>query len=279
MEFGLMMFPSDEAVDPVTLGRAAEDAGFESLFFPEHTHIPASRESAWPGGDELPREYSHLYDPFVALSAVAARTERLRIGTGICLVVERDPITLAKEVASLDRLSGGRFELGIGAGWNREEMRHHGTDPRVRMAVMRERVLAMREIWTRDEPEFHGEHVDFDPLWSWPKPVQQPHPPVLVGGDGPTVFDRVLEYGDAWFPNTRDIEGLPRRIAELRRRGAESGRERIPVTYFGARPDDGVVDALRRAGVDRTLLRLAPEPAERALPNVERLGELAQRHR
>jgi probable F420-dependent oxidoreductase len=279
MEFGLMMFPSDEAVDPVTLGRAAEDAGFESLFFPEHTHIPASRESAWPGGDELPREYSHLYDPFVALSAVAARTERLRIGTGICLVVERDPITLAKEVASLDRLSGGRFELGIGAGWNREEMRHHGTDPRVRMAVMRERVLAMREIWTRDEPEFHGEHVDFDPLWSWPKPVQQPHPPVLVGGDGPTVFDRVLEYGDAWFPNTRDIEGLPRRIAELRRRGAEAGRERIPVTYFGARPDDGVVDALRRAGVDRTLLRLAPEPAERALPNVERLGELAQRHR
>ena len=279
MEFGLMMFPSDEAVDPVTLGRAAEDAGFESLFFPEHTHIPASRESAWPGGDELPREYSHLYDPFVALSAVAARTERLRIGTGICLVVERVPITLAKEVASLDRLSGGRFELGIGAGWNREEMRHHGTDPRVRMAVMRERVLAMREIWTRDEPEFHGEHVDFDPLWSWPKPVQQPHPPVLVGGDGPTVFDRVLEYGDAWFPNTRDIDGLPRRIAELRRRGAESGRERIPVTYFGARPDDGVVDALRRAGVDRTLLRLAPEPAERALPSVERLGELAQRHR
>jgi probable F420-dependent oxidoreductase len=209
----------------------------------------------------------------------SSSTERLRIGTGICLVVERDPITLAKEVASLDRLSGGRFELGIGAGWNREEMRHHGTDPRVRMAVMRERVLAMREIWTRDEPEFHGEHVDFDPLWSWPKPVQQPHPPVLVGGDGPTVFDRVIEYGDAWFPNTRDIEGLPGRIAELRRRGAEAGRERIPVTYFGARPDDGVVDALRRAGVDRTLLRLAPEPAERALPDVERLGELAQRHR
>ena len=279
MEFGLMMFPSDEAVDPVTLGRAAEDAGFESLFFPEHTHIPASRESAWPGGGELPREYSHPYDPFVALSAVAARTERLRIGTGICLVVERDPITLAKEVASLDRLSDGRFEFGIGAGWNREEMRTTAPTRAPRMAVMRERVLAMREIWTQDEPEFHGEHVDFDPLWSWPKPVQQPYPPVLVGGDGPTVFDRVLEYGDAWFPNTRDIEGLPRRIAELRRRGAESGRERIPVTYFGARPDDGVVDALRRAGVDRTLLRLAPEPAERALPNVERLGELAQRHR
>jgi probable F420-dependent oxidoreductase len=279
MEFGLTMFPSDEAVDPVTLGRAAEDAGFESLFFPEHTHIPASRESPWPGGDELPREYWHTYDPFVALSAVAARTERLRVGTGICLVVERDPITLAKEVASLDRLSGGRFEFGIGAGWNREEMRHHGTDPRVRMAVLRERVLAMREIWTRDEPEFHGEHVDFERLWSWPKPVQQPHPPVLVGGDGPTVFDRVLELGDAWFPNTRDIESLPRRISELRARGADAGRERIPVTYFGARPDDGFVDALRRAGVDRALLRLPSEPAERALPNVERFGELAQRHR
>jgi probable F420-dependent oxidoreductase len=279
MDVGLMMFPSDEAVDPVTLGRAAEDAGFESLFFPEHTHIPASRESPWPGGGELPREYSHLYDPFVALSAVAATTERLRIGTGICLVVERDPITLAKEVASLDRLSGGRLEFGIGAGWNREEMRNHGTDPRVRMAVLRERVLAMRALWTQEEPEFHGEHVDFDPVWAWPKPLQRPHPPVLVGGDGPTVFDRVIEFGDAWFPNTRDIEGLPERIAELRRRGAEAGRERIPVTYFGARPEDDVLHALRRAGVDRVLLRLPPEPAAQALPNVERLGELAGRHR
>ena len=209
MDVGLTMFPTDEAIDPMSLGRAAEAAGFESLFFPEHTHIPASRESPWPGGGELPREYSRTYDPFVALAAIAASTERIRLGTGICLVVERDPITLAKEVASLDRLSGGRFEFGIGAGWNREEMANHGTDPRNRMALLRERVLAMRALWTQDEPSFHGEHVAFDPVWAWPKPLQEPHPPVVVGGNGPRVLDRVLRYGDEWFPNRmKSVESL-----------------------------------------------------------------------
>ena len=178
-----------------------EDHGHESLFFAEHTHIPASRESTYPGGGELPRKYSHCYDPFVALTAAAEATSSLRIGSGICLVIERDPITTAKEVASVDHLSGGRFEFGIGAGWNREEMANHGTDPRTRMRLLRERVEAMKAIWTQEEASYSGEFVNFDRIWSWPKPLQRPHPPILVGGAGPTVLDRVLAFGDGWFPN------------------------------------------------------------------------------
>src|SRR5919197_6468750 len=168
MDFGLAIFPTDDAIPPPDLGRMAEERGFESLWFPEHTHIPASRETAWPGGRELPEQYWHTYDPFVALGAVAAVTERIKLGTGICLIVERDPITTAKEVASLDRLSGGRFLFGVGAGWNREEMENHGTNPERRFGLMRERMEAMKAIWTQDEAEYHGEHVDFDPIWSWP---------------------------------------------------------------------------------------------------------------
>jgi probable F420-dependent oxidoreductase len=280
MQFGLSMFLTDETIAPVELGRAAEDAGFEALFVPEHTHIPASRESPWPGGDELPREYSHTLDPFVALSAIAATTERLRVGTGIALIVERDPITLAHEAASLDHISGGRFELGIGAGWNFEEMRNHGTDPGMRFRVMRDRVLAMREIWTREEASFHGEFVSFDRIWSWPKPVQRPHLPVWVGGTGPRVLDRVLEYGDGWFPNMRDLDDLTQRVAELQRRAGEAGRERIPITYFGLRdPDDEKLDKMAAAGVDRVLLMLPPAGEDETVPRIERYAALAERHR
>ena len=279
MQFGLSMFLTDETITPVELGRAAEDAGFESLFVPEHTHIPASRESPWPGGPELPREYSHTLDPFVALSVIAATTERLRVGTGIALIIERDPIILAHEAATLDHVSGGRFELGIGAGWNLEEMRNHGTDPARRIAVMRERALAVREIWTQDEASFHGEFVDFDRIWSWPKPVQQPHPPIWVGGTGPRVLDRVLEYGDGWFPNMRDLDELAQRVAELQRRAGEAGRERIPITYFGLRDaDDEKLEKMAAAGVDRVLLMLPPAGADETLPRVERYAALAQRH-
>ena len=279
MQFGLSMFLTDETIAPVALGRAAEDAGFDSIFVPEHTHIPASRESPWPGGAELPREYSHTLDPFVSLSAIAATTERLRVGTGIALIVERDPITLAHEAASLDHVSGGRFELGIGAGWNLEEMRNHGTDPARRFAVMRERALAMREIWTQEEASFHGEFVDFERIWSWPKPVQQPLP-IWVGGTGPRVLDRVLEYGDGWFPNMRDLDELAQRIAELQRRAADAGRERIPVTYFGLRDaDDEKLEKMAAAGVDRVLLMLPPAGADETLPRVERYAALAARHR
>jgi len=205
MNFGVTIFPTRYSIGPAELARAVEERGFESLFVPEHTHIPTSRRSPWPGGPDLPDEYRETLDPFLALTAAAGVTERLLLGTGICLVVERDPITTAKEVATLDLLSGGRFLFGIGGGWNREEMEHHGTDPARRFAVMRERVLAMKEIWTHDVAEFHGEHVDLDPLWQWPKPVQQPHPPVLVAGNGPGTLARVLEYGDG----SRSPAGAP----------------------------------------------------------------------
>ena len=184
MKFGVAIFPTEDAQDPAELARMAEDRGFESLLFPEHTHIPASRETPYPAGGELPPEYSRTYDPFVALTAAAAATERLLIGTGICLIIERDPITTAKEVASIDQLSAGRFLFGVGAGWNVEEMRNHGTDASRRFGLMRERVEAMKAIWTQDEASYHGEQVQFERIWSWPKPLQQPHPPILVGGNG-----------------------------------------------------------------------------------------------
>ena len=275
MRFGLMTFPTDFSIAPAELGRAAEDAGFETLLFAEHTHIPVSRDTPNPRGGDLPEKYWHTLDPFVALATVAQATERLRIGTGICLVVERDPIITAKEVASLDFVSGGRVEFGVGGGWNREEMRNHGTDPRRRFSIMRERVLAMKEIWTKDEAEFHGEHVDFDPIWSWPKPVQKPHPPVLVGGLGEKVLDRVLEYGDEWMPNRAEPDDLAPRIAELRER---AGRH-VPVTYYAAPPEDGFIERLAAAGVDRVLLDVPSEGADAVLPLVERYAELAARHR
>jgi probable F420-dependent oxidoreductase len=274
VRFGLAIFPTWYTIDPPLLGRLAEERGFESLFLPEHTHIPVSRRSPYPGGGELPREYSNTYDPFVALTAVAAATERLRVGTGICLVVERDPIVTAKEVASVDRLSGGRFLFGVGAGWNEEEMENHGTDPRVRFGLMRERIEAMKAIWTQDEPEYHGRHVDFDAVWCWPKPLQQPHPPVLVGGTGERVLDRVLAYGDEWMPNrVRDDDELAARVAELHRRAGEAGRAPIPVTVFGASRRRERLERLERAGVSRCLFALpAGEPGE-----VERkLDEYAQ---
>src|SRR5512133_3370850 len=279
MRYGLSMFVTDETIAPIELGRAAEEAGFDALFLPEHTHIPASRETERPGGGELPREYWHTYDPLVALSAIAATTERLRLGTGIALIVERDPIVLAKEAASLDVISGGRFELGIGAGWNFEEMRNHGTDPAARFRVMRERALAVRAIWTQDDASFHGELVDFDRIWSWPKPVQDPHPPIWVGGTGPKVIDRVLEYGDGWFPNVSDLDALAGRVAELQRRAAEAGRPPVPVTYFGLRaPDDAKIAKLAAAGVDRVLLMLPPAGADETLERLESYAALAARH-
>jgi probable F420-dependent oxidoreductase len=279
MRVGLSMFVTDETIAPIELGRAADEAGFDALFLPEHTHIPASRDSEWPGGGVLPREYWHTFDPFVALSAIAATTSRLRLGTGIALIVERDPIVLANETASLDVLSGGRFELGIGAGWNFEEMRNHGTDPAARFAVMRERALAVRTIWTEEEASFHGEHVDFERIWCWPKPVQQPHPPIWVGGTGPRVIDRVLEYGDGWFPNMRDLDELGARITVLQERAAAAGRERIPVTYFGLRdPDDAKIAKLAAAGVDRVLLMLPPAGTDETLARLEGYAALAARH-
>jgi probable F420-dependent oxidoreductase len=251
MKFGVAIFPTEYTPTPAEIGRMIEERGFESLFFPEHTHIPASRETPYPGGGELPKEYWHTYDPFVALTAAATATERLLIGTGICLVIERDPIITAKEVASLDQLSGGRFLFGVGAGWNREEMRNHGTDPAQRFKVMRERIEAMKAIWTSDEASYAGEFVNFERIWSWPKPVQKPHPPILVGGTGPRVLDRVLAFGDEWMPNRIPDPGeLIRRIEELRSRATEAGRE-IGVTLSGCTRDPALIERFAQAGVHR----------------------------
>src|SRR3954463_11897620 len=217
MEFGVGYFPTHDGLRPGEIARRAEDRGFSAIYFAEHTHIPASRETPWGGGRKLPQKYWHTYDLFVALTAAAEATSRLRIGSGVCLVVERDPIVTAKEVASVDHLSGGRFEFGIGSGWNREEMANHGTDPRVRLRVRGERTHARREIWTNDGASSHGKYVDFDRIWSWPKPAQKPWPPILVGGGGPGVLDRGLAWGDGWVPPGHDARLLPR-VAELRAR-------------------------------------------------------------
>ena len=277
MHFGVFMFVTDETIGPAALARAVEERGFESLFLPEHTHIPASRATPWPGGRELPRPYYRTLDPFVALAAAAAVTERLRLATGICLVIQRDPITLAKEVASLDLISGGRMLFGIGAGWNREEMANHGTDPRTRMALMRERVLAMKAIWAQEEASFHGEYVQFDRIFQWPKPVQRPHPPILLGGDGPGVLERVLDYGDGWMPIARggDPDVFAGRIAKLRRLAAERGRPPVPVTIFGVQPRLEAVERAAELGVERCLFGLPAGRADHVLPVLDELARLA----
>lgn len=246
-----------------------EERGFESLLFTEHTHIPVDRATPYPAGGELPEEYRRTHDPFVACMAAAAATTTLKVGTAICLVVERDPIVTAKAAASVDALSGGRFLFGVGAGWNEEEMANHGTDPRTRFGLMRERVEAIKAIWTQDEAEYHGRHVDFDPIWCWPKPVQEPHPPVLVGGNGRTVAERVLAYGDEWLPNRLgDEDRFVARIEKLRRRGREEAGRDIGVTLQLAPTDPEGIERYAAAGVHRCVWYLPPrdqDSVERAL--------------
>jgi probable F420-dependent oxidoreductase len=277
MHFGVAMFPTEYAIRPDELGRALEARGFESFWAPEHTHIPVSRRTPFPGGGELPREYSSTLDPFVALMAAAAATQKLRVGTGICLVIERDPITTAKEVASLDLLSNGRMLFGIGGGWNAEEMENHGTTFKTRWRLLRERVVAMKEIWTKDEAEYHGEFVKFDRIWSWPKPVQKPHPPILMGGFGPTTFDRVIEFGDGWMPIAPRVgSGLREKIATLHQRAKTAGRDprTIGVTLFGARPDKPSVESAMEAGVERAIFMAPPAPGDTVLPLLDQWAAL-----
>jgi probable F420-dependent oxidoreductase len=269
MDIGIVRMTGSAGLAPPALGRAVEERGFDSLFYAEHTHIPVHSRRT---DGAATRSYADTYDPFVALSAVAAVTTTLKLGTGVCLVTERDPITLAKEVASLDRLSDGRFLFGIGAGWNREEMANHGTDPRTRMALLADRVRAMREIWTAEEAEYHGEYEDFGPLWSWPKPVQRPHPPVLVGGNGPGTEDRVLDFGDQWLPQSgplADIAEFRRRAVSLRQRAEQAGRGPIPVTVFGVPPRKALLAEFAEAGADRCLLPLQDVPADQAMATLD----------
>ncbi len=272
MDFGVTMFATDYAMPVGDLARAAEERGFESLWLPEHTHIPVSRRSPWPGGPELPKEYWHTHDPFVALAVAAAVTTRLKLGTGICLLVERDPITTAKEVASLDFLSGGRFLFGIGGGWNAEEMEDHGTSFKTRWKLLRERVLAMKKIWTEDEASFEGELVRFPPLWSWPKPAQRPHPPVLLGGHGPKALARVVDYADGWLPIGVRAGDLGAGIAELRRLAKEKGRDpnAFSVSVYGVPLDPDAIGRLGDAGVTRAIFALPSAPAEKILSLLDR---------
>ncbi len=279
MLFGVTIFPTEDTLQPQDLARLAEERGFESLWFPEHTHIPADRRTPWPGGPEIPREYIHTLDPFVALTAAAGSSRDLKLGTSICLIAQRDPIITAKQAASVDQISDGRLLLGIGGGWNAEEAENHGTPFKQRFSILRERMLAIEALWTEEEAEFHGRHVDFDKIWSYPKPVQTPRPPVLMGGDGPTTFDRVVEFCDGWFPISRGglpPPGLPEKIPELRRRFELAGRDpaSLSVSVYFAPPEPEVVEELTRAGVDRVVFQLpAVEPTKvtKALDGFARL--------
>ena len=267
MDFGVGYFPTHDGIGPGPLARMVEQRGQESLFFAEHTHIPASRETPWPSGGPLPRKYWHCYDLFVALTAAASATSRLRVGSGICLVIERDPIITAKQVASIDHLSGGRMEFGVGAGWNREEMRNHGTDPHTRMALMRERVEAIKAIWTQEEASYAGEHVAFERILSHPKPLQRPHPPILVGGDGPTVLERVLAFGDGWLPNYRGgDEQFFERVAELRARAQRP----FGLHVLGMPADPRELERMREAGARRALHWLPSGPLGKVEAALER---------
>lgn len=272
MDIGIFMFPTGDAMRPDDLGAEVEARGFESLWFPEHTHIPTSRRSPFPGGGELPPEYSRSHDPFVALTAAAMSTKKIRLGTGICLIIERDTITTAKAVASLDVLSGGRFVFGIGGGWNREEMEHHGTDYTTRFAKLEEQVAAFKTIWTEDEAEFHGRHVDFDPIWSWPKPAQKPHPPIVLGGGTRYTRQRVVDHCDGWMPIGRDDEAVLRGIEDLRHRAERAGRamDTISINVFGATPNREVLDRYAEAGVGRAVLLARPEGRDLVLPRLDR---------
>lgn len=251
MDLGLLIFPTDMTPGPAEMAQMAEARGFESIWYPEHTHIPASRETPYPAGGDLPEEYRRILDPFVALGAAAAATSTIKLGTGICLVVERDPIVLAKEVASLDLVSNGRVLFGVGAGWNLEELRNHGTDPARRFGVLRERIEAMKVMWTEEEASYHGDHVSFDRIWSWPKPVQPGGPPVFVGGMGPKAHDRVLKYGDAWLPM---LVGSDELIIEQMRALREKAGRHVPVTLYAGSSKPDRLEGYAEAGFDRVVL-------------------------
>jgi probable F420-dependent oxidoreductase len=273
VKFGVTIFPTDYSISPTDLATALEDRGFESLWVSEHSHIPASRRSPWPGGPELPKMYYDVMDPFVALSAAAAVTERLRVGTGICLVVQRDVFQTAKEVASLDQISGGRLLFGIGAGWNAEEMEDHGTDFSTRFRLMRERVEAMKQIWTESKAEYHGTLVDFEPLMTWPKPAQKPHPPVHVGGAFPGGARRAIRYGDGWIP----IHGrgeLLGQIGEFRDMAKSAGRDpsSLELSIFGCPGRDEDVEPYREAAVDRIVFGLPPQDRDATLARLDALA-------
>jgi probable F420-dependent oxidoreductase len=274
VKFGVSTFVTDQGIGPAPLGRALDERSFDSLFIAEHTHIPVERRTPYPGGGELPEMYYRTLDPFVVLSTIAAVTERLLLGTGIALMAQRDPIITAKEVASLDLISGGRAVLGVGVGWNREEMENHGTEPATRGRLVDERLRAMRELWMKEKAEFHGEFVDFDPVYLWPKPVQRPHPPIYVGGGEP-AFHRIAALGDAWLANSLAPEELGPRIERLR---SAAGRD-VPVTVYAVPDTLEAVEGYARLGVERVLFYLPTMPERETLAKLDAMAGIAARFR
>ncbi len=276
MHIGVFHFPTDYGIDPGELAEALEARGFESLFVCEHTHIPVSRKTPFPSGGELPRRYMHTYDPFVALSFAAAATKKLKVGTGIALMPQRDPIVTAKSVASLDRLSGGRFLFAVGGGWNVDEMENHGARYETRFKLLRERVLAMKELWTKEQAEFHGEFVNFDPAWQYPKPIQKPHPPVFLGGESDHTLKRVVEFCDGWFPRPRSGWEPGTAVARLRRAAEAAGRDpaTLSITVFAAPSDAGKLAVYREAGIDRVLLEVPDLGRDAALRILDEKAKL-----
>ncbi|MBB4684886.1 LLM class F420-dependent oxidoreductase [Amycolatopsis jiangsuensis] len=272
MEFGISTFVTDDGIRPDVLGEALEERGFDSLFLAEHSHIPASRQTPYPGGGELPRIYYRTLDPFVALTAAAVNTSQLVLGTGIALLIQRDTIHTAKEVASLDLVSRGRVAFGVGVGWNREEMADHGTDPRTRGALMDEQLQALKAIWTQEQAEFHGEHLDFDPFFAWPKPVQTPHPPIYVGGESPAALRRLAEHGDAWLPRPGTPTDEIRRVRDWL---AEQGRTDVPFTVFGGTPDADVIKGFADAGLERYTFLLKTMPEAETLSALDDFARVA----
>ncbi len=277
MKFGVTMFMTDQTIGPVELAREIEARGLHSMYVPEHTHIPTSRRTPPPTGDaELREEYKRTLDPFVALAMAAAVTERLVVGTGICLVAQREPIVTAKAVATLDRESGGRFVLGIGFGWNADEIENHGVDMKQRRAVTREHTLAMRALWNNDVGSFDGEYVHITPSWSWPKPAPS-GPPILIGGaPGPKLFAAVAEYADGWIPIGG--AGVRAALVDLARACEERGRdpETLRIVPFGTVPDAGKLEYYESIGIEEVVLRLPGGTRDRVLPHLDALAELAR---
>ena len=272
MKMGVAMFATDYAVPPDQFAKECEDRGFESVWYPEHTHIPASRKSPWPLGGELPRDYWHTHDLFVALMAAAAVTKTIKVGSGICLVIEHDPIKLAKEVASVDMLSNGRLLFGIGGGWNAEEMENHGTPFNRRWRVLREKIEAMKVIWTEENAEYHGEFVDFDPIWCHPKPVQKPHPPILLGTHTSSGLNRVVNYCDGWIPVGGGLKDVKEMTADLRGRAEQAGRspDELAITMFMASDDEAQLGQFQELGVERVVFGAPSEGADKVLPLLDR---------
>ena len=277
MRVGVFHFPTDYGIDIRELAQAVEARGFDSLFVCEHTHIPVSRRTPFPSGGELPKRYKHTHDPFVALAFAAAATRTIRIGTGVCLLPQHDPIVTAKAIASLDLLSGGRFEFGIGGGWNVEEMENHGTRYETRFKLMRERVLAMKALWTEERAAFHGELVSFDPVWLYPKPEQKPHPPILLGGETDHTLRRVVEFCDGWFPRARADFDPKAAVARLHRAATDAGRDpaALPITVFNGPPDRAVLATYREAGIYRAVLHVPDLGRDEALRTLDAMAPLA----